>query len=82
MSNGWIMHETEISMPNRWDPGRYEQRAKEWRDRAASLPEGRERDACVTIAEGYERLAEIHSAAQHSRRTQKKPRAPGGGEPV
>jgi hypothetical protein len=27
------------------------------RDRAAGLPEGRERDACVTIAEGYEKLA-------------------------
>ena len=58
-------------MPNRWDPERYEQRAKEWRDRAASLPEGRERDACVTIAEGYEKLAYIDSAAQHSRRAQK-----------
>ena len=49
-------------MPDSWDSERYRQRAKEWRDRAASLPEGRERDACVTIAEGYEKLVEIIEA--------------------
>jgi hypothetical protein len=49
-------------MPDRWDPERYRERAKEWRDRAASLPEGRERDACVIIAEGYEKLAETIEA--------------------
>jgi hypothetical protein len=57
MSTGCIIQETGVFMPERWDPERYEQRAKEWRDRAAGLPEGRERDACVTIAEGYEKLA-------------------------
>ena len=55
-------------MPDSWDPKRYRERAKEWRDRAASLPEGRERDACVTIAEGYIRLAEIIEAQGLSRR--------------
>jgi hypothetical protein len=49
-------------MPDCWDSERYKERAKEWRDRAASLPEGRERDACVTIAEGYEKLVEIIEA--------------------
>jgi hypothetical protein len=50
-------------MPNSWDPERYMERAKAWRDRAASLPEeSPERDACVTLAEGYERLAKIIEA--------------------
>ena len=49
-------------MPDSWDPKRYRERAKEWRDKAASLPEGRARDSCVTIAEGYEGLAEIIEA--------------------
>ena len=49
-------------MPDSWDPERYKERAKEWRDKAASLPEGRARDSCVTIAEGYEGLAEIIEA--------------------
>ena len=46
-------------MPDSWDPERYKERAKAWRDKAASLPEGRERDACVTLAEGYEKLVEL-----------------------
>jgi hypothetical protein len=54
-------------MPDSWDPERYKQLAKEWRDRAASLPEGRDRDACVTIAEGYKRLAEIIEAQRTCR---------------
>ena len=35
------------------------ERAKVWRDKAASLPEGDpERALCLEIADGYERLAE------------------------
>jgi hypothetical protein len=49
-------------MPDSWDPEQYWERAKQWRDRAASLPEGTARDACVTIAEGYEKLAETIEA--------------------
>ena len=49
-------------MPETWDPERYRERAKQWRARAAVLPEGPERDASVTIAEGYEKLAEIIEA--------------------
>jgi hypothetical protein len=49
-------------MPDVWDPERYRERAKQWRDRAAGLPEGPERDAHVIIAEGYEKLAETIEA--------------------
>lgn len=49
-------------MPDGWDPARYRERAKQWRDRAASVPEGPEREAYVAIAEGYEKLAEIIEA--------------------
>jgi hypothetical protein len=55
-------------MPDSWDSERYRERAKEWRDKAASLPEGRERDACVTLAEGYEKLAEIIEARSLAQR--------------
>jgi hypothetical protein len=54
-------------MPDSWDPERYKERAKAWRDKAASLPEGRARDTCVTIAEGYEELAEIIEQRPESR---------------
>ena len=47
-------------MPDSWNSERYKERAKAWRDRAASLPEGSpERDACVMLAEGYEKLAAL-----------------------
>ena len=49
-------------MPDSWNPEQYKECAKKWRDKAASLPEGRERDTCVTLAEGYEELAEIIEA--------------------
>ena len=55
-------------MPDSWNPERYKERAKEWRDKAASLPEGRARDTCVTIAEGYEGLAEIIEARRRESR--------------
>ena len=60
--------DVEVLMPDSWDPKRYRERAKEWRDKAASLPEGRERDTCVTIAEGYEGLAEIIEAQRRESR--------------
>jgi hypothetical protein len=61
-SNAVDVSEVEVLMPDSWDPKRYRERAKDWRDKAASLPEGRARDSCVTIAEGYEGLAEIIEA--------------------
>ena len=45
-------------MPDHWDPTYYRERAKAWREKAATLPEDHlERAVCVEIAEGYERLA-------------------------
>ena len=45
-------------MPDSWDPAIYRERAKAWRDKAASLPDGKpQRAHCLEIAEGYERLA-------------------------
>jgi hypothetical protein len=45
-------------MPDTWDPVVYRERAKAWRDRAASLPENDPNRAhCLEIAEGYEKLA-------------------------
>jgi hypothetical protein len=57
-------------LPETWETTleRYKERAKEWRDRAATLPAGARRDSYVGIAEGYERLVELIEA-QH--RTQK-----------
>ena len=56
-------------MPDSWDSEQYKERAKVWRDKAASLPDGSpERDACVVLAEGYERLAEIIEARGSARR--------------
>jgi hypothetical protein len=51
-------------MPESWDPEIYQQRAKAWRDRAATLPPGREHDACVVLAEGYARLAGLIEGSQ------------------
>jgi hypothetical protein len=56
-------------MPDSWNPERYRERAKEWRDKAVSLPEGRQRDTCVILAEGYEELAEIIEAQQPEKQT-------------
>jgi hypothetical protein len=66
-SNAVDVSQIEVLMPDSWDPERYKERAKAWRDKAASLPEGRARDTCVTIAEGYEELAEIIEQRPESR---------------
>ena len=41
---------------------KYRNRATAWPQRAESLHEGREREACLTLAEGYVRLAELIEA--------------------
>ena len=46
-------------MPDRWDVEQYRRRAGEWRGKAASLQDGKERRECLVIAEGYERLIEV-----------------------
>jgi hypothetical protein len=51
-------------LPETWEITleRYRERAKEWRDKAASHPAGDQRNSCVSIAEGYERLIELIEA--------------------
>jgi hypothetical protein len=49
-------------MPDHWDAEQYRERAKQWRDRAASVPEGHQRDAYLALAVGYEELAEAIDA--------------------
>lgn len=40
---------------------RFRGSAKKWRQEAASAPDDRERNSCLQLAEGYERLVEICS---------------------
>ena len=51
-------------MPSSWDPKVYRERAEQWREAAAGLPPGKERDACLALSEGYERLAELIAASR------------------
>jgi hypothetical protein len=46
-------------MPDNWNAETYRERSRQWREKADSLPPGREHDACVTLAEGYAGLAEL-----------------------
>jgi hypothetical protein len=49
-------------MPENWDAEIYISRAEEWQKRAASLPEGPGKEACLQLAEGYARLAHFIAA--------------------
>jgi hypothetical protein len=49
-------------MPESWDAGVYRNRATAWLQKAETLPEGHERKACIVLAEGYVRLAELIEA--------------------
>jgi hypothetical protein len=44
------------AVPDSWDAKVYRQRAEAWRQRAA-LAEGKQRAACIVLADGYETLA-------------------------
>ena len=45
-------------MPEKWDAAEYRERAKAWREKAASLPDTNpSRLACLALAEGYDNLA-------------------------
>lgn len=46
-------------MPGSWDPQVYLERAKQWRDAAASLPPGETKDAYLALCESYSRLAAL-----------------------
>lgn len=49
-------------MPESWDAAEYRNRATAWLQKAESLTEGREREACLALAEGYVKLAELIEA--------------------
>jgi hypothetical protein len=51
-------------MPESWDAGEYRDRATAWLQKADSLTAGRERDACLALAEGYLNLARLLEAQQ------------------
>ena len=51
-------------MPESWDAGEYRNRAAAWLQKAETLPAGREREACLTLADGYTKLAELLEAKQ------------------
>jgi hypothetical protein len=44
-------------MPGDWNSQVYRDRARQWREAADTLPEGRTRDANLALSEGYEKLA-------------------------
>jgi hypothetical protein len=44
-------------MPDSWNAEVYRERAKQWRAAAEELPLGKERDACLVLADGYAKLA-------------------------
>jgi hypothetical protein len=41
------------------DEATYRERARSWREQAASLPPGPERDSCTALAEGYAHLVTL-----------------------
>jgi hypothetical protein len=49
----------EGKMPGTWDAKKYRGLAARWREEAETLPPGRNRDACMTLADGYADLASI-----------------------
>jgi hypothetical protein len=45
----------------------YEERERSWRERAAGLPAGPERDTCTALADGYAHLVELIKRANNGR---------------
>jgi hypothetical protein len=52
-------------MPGTWDAPKYRERAEKWREEAEALPPGKERDACIGLAEGYANLAALIEKANN-----------------
>jgi hypothetical protein len=46
-------------MPQSWNTEAYRNQAKGWRAAAEKLPPGKEREACLTLADGYAHLASL-----------------------
>jgi hypothetical protein len=53
-----------VNRPDTWNAENYQNRARMWRQKADSLPIGQERDACLTLADGYANLAVLIEAAE------------------
>ena len=51
-------------MPSGWDPKVYKERARQWRLAAEARPPGKEREACESLAEDYEKLAALILASE------------------
>ena len=49
-------------MPQSLDAADYRNRATVWLYKADTLPEGAQREACLLLADGYERLARLLEA--------------------
>jgi hypothetical protein len=54
-----VRSHNRVIMPNNWNSKVYRQRADEWQEKANALSPGKERDTCLTIAQGYARLAAL-----------------------
>ena len=46
-------------MPDSWNAETYRARAQQWQVAADKLPPGKEREACLKLAEGYAHLAAL-----------------------
>lgn len=46
-------------MPGGWNPAPYWERARKWREQAEAMSPGKEREACLALAERYANLAAI-----------------------
>jgi hypothetical protein len=46
-------------VPESWNPEIYRQREQRWREKVEAIPPGKERDACVSLADGYAHLAQL-----------------------
>jgi hypothetical protein len=53
-------------MPDSWNADTYRVRATQWRQKAETYPPGREKDACLALAEGYANLAALIAAESPS----------------
>ncbi len=49
----------ESKVPDSWDADMYRTRAARWREQAEVMTPGPERDACLTLANGYANLAAL-----------------------
>jgi hypothetical protein len=50
-----------------WKAETYWARARHWRAEAEALPPGKDRDACIELAEGYEHLAALIESENEGR---------------